>query len=96
MTPELAFVFRVLIISLVILGLEQLFNRRAQARTEAQRSAREVIDLSAIKAPPVQLQRANINAVQTGTMQPTTTLIRLEPLPRTDDATHHVTEKRAA
>ncbi len=99
MTPELVFVFRVALLSVVVLGLEVLLQRRALRR--AGRGVafspfvqpNPVVNLSALKAPAVQLRRASINEVQTGTTQPTTTIVRLEPLPTPTD---YVTEKRAA
>lgn len=99
MTPELVFVLRVVLLSVVVLGLERLLARRALRRAGRGLALspfvqpNPVVRLSRMAAPPVTLNRASVNEVQMGTTQPTTTIVRLEPLPR---ATDYVTEKRAA
>jgi hypothetical protein len=95
MTPELALIVRLALLSALVLGLEFLMQRRSRTRQKGQ--GRQLFvqpnPVVRLNLTPLQSRRSEPVTAQPDHPTPSTPIVRLEPLPQ---RASHVSEKRAA
>lgn len=95
MTPELALIVRLALLSALVLGLEFLMQYRVRTR-QAGKVRHPFVQPNPVvrlKLTPLQSRQTEPVTPQPDLQTPSTPIVRLEPLPYT---TSHVSEKRAA